>query len=126
MKRLRILLTTITMLAIGVGIGAFVAQPAMAAPCTSGIKCVKQGADQADTGGTGTLQSNVSRITNGLMFIVGVIAMITIVVAGIMYATAGGDSNRVTAAKNTLTYAIVGVVVALLGYAIVQWVVRIL
>ena len=39
-----------------------------------------------------------------------------------MYATSTGDSGKVTRAKNTLTYAIVGLVVAFLAYAIVFWV----
>ncbi|QWQ32311.1 hypothetical protein KOY48_00145 [Candidatus Minimicrobia naudis] len=42
---------------------------------------------------------------------------------GIRYTTSAGDSNKVTAPKNTVLYAIVGLVVAILAYAIVNMVI---
>ncbi len=42
-----------------------------------------------------------------------------IVISGIIYITSGGDDGRVETAKKMLTYAIIGLVVALLGYVIV-------
>ena len=52
--------------------------------------------------------------------LLGVLAMLMIVVSGIMYITSGGDDGRVEKAKSMLTYSIIGLVVALLSYAIVK------
>lgn len=54
--------------------------------------------------------------------IVGSLAVLMIVVSGVMYITANGDSGRIDKAKDTLVYAITGLVVALLGYIIVLFV----
>lgn len=67
----------------------------------------------------------VGDLVNAMLFIVGALSVIMIIVAGIMYVTSAGNANRVSQAKNTLTYAIVGVVVAMLAYAVVNWVVKI-
>lgn len=61
-------------------------------------------------------------ITNVLLFILGAISVIMIIVGGLRYVISGGNSTAVTAAKNTILYAIVGVIVALLAYAIVNFV----
>ncbi len=61
-------------------------------------------------------------IINVLLFVVGAIAVIVIIVSGIRYATSGGNATNVTAAKNTLLYAVIGLVVAIFAWAIVNWV----
>lgn len=75
------------------------------------------------TAGSASLQKSVGTITDVLLFIVGAIAVIMIVVGGLRYVLSGGDSNAVSSAKNTILYAVVGLIVALLAYAIVRWVV---
>jgi hypothetical protein len=45
-----------------------------------------------------------------------------IIFGGIRYVTSTGDSSRVKAAKDTVTYAVIGLIVALLAYAIVNFV----
>lgn len=65
----------------------------------------------------------VTPIVNTLLFILGAISVIMIIVAGIRYTTSGGDASSVTAAKNTLLYAIIGLIVAILAFAIVNFVV---
>ena len=58
-----------------------------------------------------------------LLFAIGIIAVIMIIIGGIRYVTSNGDSSQVTSAKNTILYAVVGLVVALLAYAIVNFVI---
>ena len=65
----------------------------------------------------------IKTIINVLLFIVGTVSVIVIIFGGILYATSAGDSGNVTKAKNTILYAIVGLVVSFLAYAIVNWVV---
>ena len=67
----------------------------------------------------------IKTIVNTLLFVVGVLAVIMIIVAGISYTTSAGDASKITRAKNTLTYAIVGLVIAFLAFAIVNWVLKI-
>ena len=61
-------------------------------------------------------------ITNVLLFVLGAISVIMIIIGGLRYVISGGNSTAVTAAKNTILDAIVGVVVALLAYAIINFV----
>ncbi len=65
-------------------------------------------------------------LVNGLnltYFLAGVIAVIVIIIAGIMYVTSTGDSGKVAKAKNLLTYSIVGLVVVLLAFVITNFVI---
>lgn len=64
-----------------------------------------------------------STITNVLLFIIGAIAVIMIVIGGMRYVLSGGDSSQITAAKNTILYAIIGIIVAILAYAAVNFVI---
>lgn len=63
------------------------------------------------------------RITNMIVYMVGVIAVIMLIIGGIKYVVSGGDSKKVTDAKNTILYAIIGLVIAFLAYAIVNFVI---
>lgn len=65
----------------------------------------------------------ITPIVNTMLYILGAISVIMIIVAGIRYTTSNGDTSAVTSAKNTLFYAIIGLVVAILAYAIVNFVV---
>ena len=65
----------------------------------------------------------VTTVINTMLFIVGILAVIMIIYAGIRYTTAHGDKGQVESAKNTLMYSIVGLVVAIVAYAVVNWVV---
>lgn len=71
---------------------------------------------------TDTAPKLIGTLVNVLLYLVGALAVIMIIWAGITYTTSTGDSGKVTRAKNTLTYSIVGLVVAFLAYAIVNWV----
>ena len=79
-----------------------------------------RGTDQTANlfGSTGIFRT----ITNVLLFVLGAISVIMIIIGGLRYVVSGGNSAAVTAAKNTILYAIVGVIVALLAYAIINFV----
>ena len=59
---------------------------------------------------------------NTTYLIAGIIAVITIVVAGIMFATSAGDPGNVTKAKNLMLFSIVGLVVVIIAFAITSFV----
>jgi hypothetical protein len=66
----------------------------------------------------------IDRLVDVLLYVVGILAVIMIIVGGILYTISGGDAGKVAKAKNTLTYAIVGLLVALFAFALVNWVFR--
>ena len=63
------------------------------------------------------------QVTNTILYIVGIIAVVMLIVGGIKYLLSGGDSKKVTDAKNTVLYAIIGLVVCFLSFAIVNFVI---
>ena len=63
------------------------------------------------------------QITNVVLYIVGVIAVIMLIIGGIKYVISGGDAKKVTDAKNTVLYAIIGLIIAFLAFAIVNFVI---
>ena len=69
------------------------------------------------------LGDSIQTVINVLLFIIGVVSVIMIIIGGIRYTISNGDSGQITTAKNTVLYAVIGLVVALLAYAIVNFVV---
>ena len=64
----------------------------------------------------------VKNVINLILVVLGMVAVIMIVIGGIRYTTSNGDSSSVKAAKDTILYAVVGLIVAILSYAIVNFV----
>lgn len=64
-----------------------------------------------------------NRILETFTFAIGAIAVLMIIIGGIRYTISNGDQSQITSAKNTILYAIVGLVVAMLAYAIVHFVI---
>jgi hypothetical protein len=61
-------------------------------------------------------------VVNVLLFVIGALSVIMLIIGGLRYVVSGGNSSNVTAAKNTILYAIVGLIIAFLAFAIVNWV----
>jgi len=61
-------------------------------------------------------------ISNLLLYTIGALSVLMIIVGGIRYVLSGGKEASVTKAKNTVLYAIIGLIVALLSYAIINFV----
>ncbi len=103
-----------------VGVVAFPAMEVSAAwNISSGIEEAKP-----DDAGNTTLEDWVGNIINVVLFVLGLIAVAFIIYGGVKYATSAGDAAKVTSAKNTIMYAVIGLIVAILAYAIVSFVVR--
>lgn len=77
-------------------------------------------------GVTGTSDAPVSaiivKVMQWLLYIVGFLGVIGFAISGIMYLTAAGDDDRINKAKNTMLYSIIGVVVAIAGLIMVNFV----
>lgn len=74
----------------------------------------------ADPGFFGGL---VESVLNILSIVLGGIAAIVLVVAGIMYVASGGDPNNTKRAKDAILYAVIGIVVAVAAQGIVRFVI---
>ena len=65
----------------------------------------------------------IRQISNTLIFIIGIIAVIMLIWGGLRYVVSGGDAKKVTDAKNTILYAIIGLIISFMAFAIVGFVV---
>ena len=63
-------------------------------------------------------------LSGTLLYLLGAVAVIMLIIGGFRYVVSGGNSSAVEAAKNTILYAIVGIVVAFLAWAAVDFVVQ--
>lgn len=68
------------------------------------------------------LNTTLNTIINVVIGIVGFVAVVMMILGGISFITSQGDSAKVTKARNTILYGVVGLVVALLAFAIVNFV----
>lgn len=70
------------------------------------------------------LMVTATTIINVITGVVGVIAVLVIVIGGILYVTSTGDATKAKRAQHTILYGIVGLIIALLAYAIVNFVLK--
>lgn len=87
----------------------------------TGADC-KQAVDGEGNALGPTVQSTIALVINVLSVIVGVAAVIMIIIGGLKYITSTGDSSNVQSAKNTILYAIIGLVIVALAQVIVRFV----
>lgn len=80
------------------------------------------GAACADDKGAG-LGKIISTIITVLSIVVGAVSVIMIIVGGFRYVISGGDSNATQGAKNTIMYALIGLVIVLFAQVIVRFVI---
>ena len=109
----------LAILMIGV-VAAVSIAPVSAMTLQEGVEAARCDGCPADLfGETGVFK----QVTNTILYIVGIIAVIMLIVGGIKYVVSGGDSKKVTDAKNTVLYAIIGLVISFLAFAIINFVV---
>lgn len=120
-KFILVTITGLTMLAPGL-------VPAMAS-AASITDSICQGSNVGSNSTTCDSNSSTTSLTNlaakiiGIFSVlVGVVAVIMVIFGGFKYITSGGDSGSVSGAKNTLIYAIVGLIIVALAQFIVHFV----
>jgi len=103
------------------------AAPAVAHAATSSSFCEGANLQLGDSDCTKgdpakSVNSIIATVINVLSLVVGVASVIMIIIGGLRYVTSAGDSNSVNGAKNTILYAIIGLVVVVMAQVIVQFV----
>lgn len=68
--------------------------------------------------------TQVDGIMNTVYMIAGIVAVIAIIIGAVRYVGANGDSSQIQAAKNTILYAVVGLVVVIMATAITNFVLQ--
>jgi hypothetical protein len=79
-------------------------------------------ADSCAEEGDNSFGAIITKVINIFSILIGSVSVIMIIVGGFRYIISGGDQNNVTAAKNTIMYAIIGLVVVLFSQVIVRFV----
>ena len=69
-----------------------------------------------------TFMSTLTKIINVVLAVLGIVAVMMIIMGGVTYVTSNGDAAKLTKAKNTIIYSVIGLVIALLAFAIVNFV----
>lgn len=105
-----------------VGIAFVTPSYAQATPADKALEGWRQAG--GDTAGDTNLSVRVKDVVNIILYVLGVVAVIMIIIGGFRYVVSGGDSSAVTGAKNTILYAVIGLIVAILAYAIVNFVIK--
>ena len=85
------------------------------------------GEDSTDCGGEdaeGSVRTVIQTVIDVFSIVVGAVSVIMIIIGGLRYITSSGDSGNVQAAKNTILYAIVGLVIVIFAQTIVKFVVN--
>ena len=70
-----------------------------------------------------TLDQSVIGIINGVIGVLGLVAVVVIIVGGVQYMTSSGDAGKVKKAKDTILYGVIGLVICVLAFAIVNFVI---
>jgi hypothetical protein len=127
-KKLRLMLLSLSsVFALAVPAVATVSVSAFSQTDINAQTCSGTSGDLA--GGTAGCTQNESTfnkyatlIVNLLSVVIGFVAVIMIIFGGFKYITSGGSSEKVTGAKNTILYGIIGLVIVALAQVIVQFV----
>lgn len=106
----------------GAGALATVAMGQVARADDAGAANAQKGATSVSGGLAGNLTGSITIIINILIFIIGLVAVIMLIVGGFRYVFSQGNEKSVQGAKDTILYAIIGIVVAVLAFAIVNFI----
>ncbi len=127
-------LFAVSLATLAAGLFLFIGQAAAAAPagtqvidnalCAGANFDVNSNCQNIKSGNGDTVNKLIRQIINILSFIVGFVAVIMIIVGGFRYITSGGNDTNVTGAKNTILYAIIGLIIVALSQIIVHFVIK--
>ncbi|MBI3984262.1 hypothetical protein HY346_03090 [Candidatus Microgenomates bacterium] len=94
--------------------------PVMAADVPTQIGEGKEAAKPANA--PDNLLTVIKNVVNWVLFIVGFAAVVMLIIGGVRYVVSAGSEDAVGKAKSTILYAIIGLVIAILAYAAVNFI----
>ena len=72
-------------------------------------------------GNTDALPSIIVNILNAIILVSGVVAVVWIIIGGVYYITSSGDPGKIKKARETILYAVIGLIICALAFAIVNF-----
>ena len=78
----------------------------------------------ANTGASANVDDIISKSINFALMAIAIVSVFMLILGGFKYTTSNGDSAKVTSAKNTIMYSLIGLLIAIFAYAIVNFVVN--
>jgi len=113
--------------ALAMGVSFFVPVPAVQAACEAkeGLTgALKEDCTKAEEQPSGLFGDSgvITDVINIMLFIIGILSVIMVIFGGIRYTISRGKEDEVKKAKDTILYSIVGLIVAIIAYALVNWV----
>ncbi len=70
-----------------------------------------------------TLVTSITGILNAVIGILGLVCVVVMIIGGVNYMTSSGDATKVKKAKDTILYGLIGLVVCVLAFALVNFVI---
>ena len=133
MKKIKVLFTSL-LLVVGL---SFATVAVTAGPAAAQAKSPEQSACEGSGGtwsgtwpngscsqGPRTVTGTIKSVVNVIVFITGALSVLMIIIGGLRYTISGGDQGSITGAKNTILYAVIGLIVSVMAYAIVNFVLK--
>jgi hypothetical protein len=95
-------------------------------PVNQGLNNIQTQAFPGQNGQTGanTVVGFIAMLIKIVLFVSGALAVLFVIIGGIMYLTSAGNEEQATKGKKTITYALVGIIIIILSYVIVNVVVN--
>ena len=99
--------------------------PPVIPPASSSPTITIKASDLNLQGASNTIQAtDIETLLSQIYLVAGIVAVVAIIIGAVRYTTSGGDASNVKAAKDTILYAVVGLVVIILAAAITDFVVQ--
>lgn len=92
--------------------------------CGNHVKAVICASNTGIPGGSANIDDVVPKVLRAVFGIMGSIAVVVVMVGGLQYILSSGDPKRTQRAKETILYAVIGIVISLSAYAIVSFVAK--
>lgn len=92
------------------------------AQSTKSIICENVPGDNCQEADQSFLEKMINRVVKPLLFVVGAAAVVMLIVGGLKFVLSAGGQDAVQSAKSTITYALIGLSVSILAYALVNYV----
>lgn len=121
-KEMILSLGVFSLLAVPVMVPAVASADIATDLCTGSNLKTDTGSSPSCDADNGKIDDILALVINIFSIVVGFIAVIMIIVGGIKYITSGGDSGNISGAKNTIVYAIIGLVIVALAQVLVHFV----
>lgn len=79
--------------------------------------------DKVNNGTGEELKTSITSIITAIVAALGVVCVVVVIIGGVNYMLSSGDAGKVKKAKDTILYGVIGLIICVLAYAIVNFVI---